>query len=164
MNTFHYVTIRELIKKSISNRFGEQKQLSSSESMVENPQFTCLYIRTESDTTLSTHNAGQYNIKLLAFRIPNYTPPWSLTDFPACTASQLHFHVTCLLFIKSNIFFLSSQKDDEVVDDSPSASASQSFLPTVKQQTARTAELHDECSKLQAVVEQMVMLYSTLFN
>lgn len=55
-----------------------------------------------------------------------------------------------------------SQKDDPVVDDSPSASASQSFLSTVQQQTGGAAELQDECSKLQALVEQMVCIVAKM--
>lgn len=55
-----------------------------------------------------------------------------------------------------------SQKDDPVVEDSPSASASQSFLSAVQQQTGGAAELQDECSKLQALVEQMVCIVTKM--
>ncbi|MEQ2268176.1 hypothetical protein XENORESO_016776, partial [Xenotaenia resolanae] len=48
-----------------------------------------------------------------------------------------------------------SQKDHQPLDDFPSASLSQSFPSAVQQQTAGAAELQVECSKLQAVVDQM---------
>ncbi|KAK5607658.1 hypothetical protein CRENBAI_024019 [Crenichthys baileyi] len=55
-----------------------------------------------------------------------------------------------------------SQKDHQPLDDFPSASVSQSFPSAVQQQTAGAAELQDECSKLQAVVDQMVVIVAKM--
>ncbi|XP_038156790.1 cyclin-dependent kinase 2-interacting protein [Cyprinodon tularosa] len=51
-----------------------------------------------------------------------------------------------------------SQTDRRPPDDVPSASTSQSFPPAVQQHTAAAADLQEECSKIQAVVDQMVVV------
>ncbi|XP_047201772.1 cyclin-dependent kinase 2-interacting protein isoform X3 [Girardinichthys multiradiatus] len=55
-----------------------------------------------------------------------------------------------------------SQKDHQPLDDFPSTSVSQSFPSAVQQQTAGAAELQVECSKLQAVVDQMVVIVAKM--
>uniref|UniRef100_A0A146V780 Cyclin-dependent kinase 2-interacting protein n=2 Tax=Fundulus heteroclitus TaxID=8078 RepID=A0A146V780_FUNHE len=55
-----------------------------------------------------------------------------------------------------------SQKEHQPVDDFSSATVSQSFSPAVQQQTAGAAELQDECSKLQTVVDQMVVIVAKM--
>ncbi|KAM4723874.1 cyclin-dependent kinase 2-interacting protein [Anableps anableps] len=55
-----------------------------------------------------------------------------------------------------------SQKHHQPLEDFPSASASQTFPSAVQQQAAAAAELQEECSKLQAVVDQMVVIVTKM--
>uniref|UniRef100_A0A087YL78 Cyclin dependent kinase 2 interacting protein n=1 Tax=Poecilia formosa TaxID=48698 RepID=A0A087YL78_POEFO len=63
---------------------------------------------------------------------------------------------TNIVNMRNFIFFLSSQRDQQPPDDFSPASAS------VQQQAAGAAELQDECSRLQAVVDRMVVIVAKM--
>ncbi|XP_054913206.1 cyclin-dependent kinase 2-interacting protein [Poeciliopsis prolifica] len=55
-----------------------------------------------------------------------------------------------------------SQRNLQPLDDFPPASACQTFPSAVPQQAAAAAELQDECSRLQAVVDRMVIIVAKM--
>ncbi|XP_016519591.1 cyclin-dependent kinase 2-interacting protein isoform X1 [Poecilia formosa] len=55
-----------------------------------------------------------------------------------------------------------SQRDQQPPDDFSPASACQTFPSAVQQQAAGAAELQDECSRLQAVVDRMVVIVAKM--